>query len=75
MKRKLNFWSKPMTFRTSLAIKLVSIVVHMKDARGPTGQELDLMQVDGLLADPEINAFVKIMGVWAPLERRKKGGT
>lgn len=55
-----------------LLSKLASIAVHVVELRSPDGHDFDAAALDGLLADPEVERWLKQMGdaALAPLVRR-----
>ena len=52
-----------------LLCKLGSIVVHTEEMLSAKGHHFDLTALKGLLADPEVVAWVKSMGVYLPAKR------
>jgi|HubBroStandDraft_2_1064218.scaffolds.fasta_scaffold294252_1 hypothetical protein len=56
-----------------LLIKLGSIAVHTEELLSPDGREADRLTILSLLSDPDVQAWIKEMGVLLPLKRRKNG--
>lgn len=56
----------------ALLSKLASIAVHALELRSSDGHHFDAAALDGLLADPEVDLWLKQMGdaALAPLVRR-----
>jgi hypothetical protein len=55
-----------------LLVKLGSIIVHADEFTTPGGHEFDLVAIKQLLADPEVEAWIKDMGALLPVMRQKK---
>lgn len=57
-----------------LLSKLGSIVGHVEEMRSPDGHHFDAAAIDGLLADPEVQAWLVAMRKMAliPQPRRSK---
>lgn len=53
----------------ALAAKLVAIVVHTQELFGPQGHHFDREALKPLLADEDVNAWIKALGVLAPRRR------
>lgn len=58
-----------LTVPVVLAAKLVAIVVHTQELFGPQGHHFDREALKALLADEDVNAWVKALGVLAPVKR------
>ena len=54
-----------------LLMKLGSIVVHADEAFGVDGHPIDIEALMPMLADPDVQQWIKDMGVFLPLKRRK----
>jgi len=52
-----------------LAAKLAGIVVHLDEALGPDGRELDLVQAKMSLCDKDVQNFITNIGALAPKPR------
>jgi hypothetical protein len=53
-----------------LLAKLGSIVVHADELLSPRGHDYDKVALRGLIADPEVQNWIKEMGALLPLKRR-----
>lgn len=56
-----------MTPSISVGIKLASIAVHADEATAPGAHELDVAAIRGLLADPEVVAYLAVLADMALL--------
>jgi hypothetical protein len=55
---------------TSLASKLASIVVHADEGTDPgNGEMVDIVTLRGLVDDPEVRNWLKVLGPLAPVKR------
>jgi hypothetical protein len=54
----------------SLLVKLGSIVVHAEELLSTDGRHVDLEAMRPLLADAEVQNWIKGMGALLPLKRR-----
>lgn len=61
--------SDPLKPSAALLCKLGSIVVHADEALSSTGHRFDIDAMRPLLADKEIQSWIKSMGVYLPLKR------
>jgi hypothetical protein len=52
-----------------LLMKLGSIIVHAEEAISPLGHTFDIEAMKPMLRDPEVQAWIKAMGVYLPLKR------
>lgn len=52
-----------------LLVKLGSIVVHADELTEPGGHEFDHTTIRTLLTDPDVQKWIKDMGVLLPLKR------
>ena len=59
----------PRTPSLALLVKLGSIVVHADEFTKPGGHEFDMIAMRRLIDDPEVKAWVKLMGAFLPLKR------
>lgn len=50
-------------------IKLGCIAVHAEEFLAPGGHQVDRYEIEKLLVDPELKAWIKAMGVLLPLKR------
>lgn len=57
----------PLKPSTALLCKLGSILVHVEEANGPGGHEVDVHAVNSGLQDPEVQAWLRAMGKMALL--------
>ena len=64
--KRMNDTEKPTLL---LLVKLGSIVVHTDELLGPDGRNLDKQIVQGLIADPEVQKWIKAMGPLLPAKR------
>ncbi len=53
----------------TLAMKLGSIAVHADELMSATGHPFDRTVLEGLISDPEVQAWVKVMGPLLPVKR------
>lgn len=58
-----------MRIKLSLAVKLVSAIVHADEFHSVKGHPNDLIALKELLVDPEVKQFMKDMGPFAPVKR------
>lgn len=56
-----------MTPSFSVAVKLASVAVHAEELISPTGAELDAAAIRGLLADPDVAAYLDTLSSLALL--------
>ena len=61
--------SDPLKPSLSLLCKLGSIVVHADEALSPGGHHFDVATIRTLLADQEVNEWLKTMTVYLPAKR------
>lgn len=59
----------PLKPSLTLLCKLGSALVHTEELLSPKGHVLDKTALDNLLKDPEVQAWVKGMGVYLPVKR------
>ncbi len=59
----------PLSPTLQLLMKLGSIIVHTDEAFSVKGRRLDIEVMKPLLADPEVQQWIKDMGVYLPLKR------
>jgi len=52
-----------------LLMKLGSIIVHAEEMISPQGHEVDREALKALLANDDVQAWIKDMGVFLPLKR------
>lgn len=57
----------------ALLVKLGSIAVHAKELLSPDGHQFDRIALDSLLADAEVQAWVRDMDAAAMLPKMRKG--
>ena len=57
----------------SVAIKLASIAVHADEATSPGAHALDVEAIRGLLADPEVVAYLDLLRPLALLPVKRDG--
>ncbi len=55
----------------SVLIKLGSLAIHVEEGMGPRGHPYDVVAIQGILADPELQEWLKEMDSMAllPLKR------
>lgn len=61
--------SDPLKPSLSLLVKLGSIVVHTDEMFSPKGHYFDKITTRQLLADPEVQKWLKDMGAYMPVRR------
>ena len=66
--------SDPMTPSAALLVKLGSAVVHAAEAKSADGHEYDWIAFDGLLADRDVQEWLREMTIqgFLPVMRRNK---
>lgn len=64
----------PLNPTVSLLCKLGSIVVHADEAMSPHGHQFDAVALKGLIADPEVSAWLDGMrkGAFLPVKRTER---
>jgi len=53
----------------TLASKLASIVVHADELASPDRHQCDVAALEQVIADPEVQAWIKALGPLAPVKR------
>ena len=66
---RLKTTSNPLTPSLSLLAKLGSIVVHVEEARSAYAHKFDWYSTEALLADQEVQEWIKAMGAYLPKKR------
>lgn len=61
----------PLKPRLELLMKLGSIAVHTDELLSPGGHNYDMEALKPMLRDPEVREWIKDMGVYLPVKRRK----
>jgi hypothetical protein len=59
----------PLTPSIQILISLGSIAVHVEEYLSPGGHPVDLETIKSLLSDPNLQDWIKDMGVYLPLKR------
>lgn len=61
--------SDPLNPSLGLLSKLGSIVVHADEAMSEEGHQFDVLAIKTCLDDPEVQQWIKDMGVYLPKKR------
>ncbi len=59
----------PLKPELNLLMKLGSIIVHAEEMISPQGHDVDREALKALLANPDVQQWIKDMGVFLPLKR------
>jgi hypothetical protein len=62
--------SDPLKPNLTLLCKLGSIIVHADEAMSDSGHQFDILAAKSTLNDPEVQQWIKDMGVYLPKKRR-----
>lgn len=58
-----------LTLTPGLASKIASVVVHADELLSPSGHHFDKTALEQVCRDPEVLAWIKALGVLAPVKR------
>ncbi len=59
----------PLKPSLTLLVKLGSIAVHAQELLSPRGHAFDKVTLDTVMHDPEVEVWIKAMGVYMPVKR------